>query len=116
MACSGTTLLFAFLHSVFPYWVLPLRSAAKNGSGYCELNIQHRSGCRLHVIITLLWYSKCRRLGRVDVSVLATGPKGRGFEPNEGDGFLRARKIRSTPTFGCYVNQEVPCPEDCTVC
>jgi hypothetical protein len=32
------------------------------------------------------------------VSVLATGPKGRGFEPGQGDGFLRAIKIRSTPS------------------
>jgi hypothetical protein len=33
------------------------------------------------------------------VSVLATGPKGRRFEPGLGDGFLRAIKIRSTPSF-----------------
>jgi hypothetical protein len=26
------------------------------------------------------------------VSVLATGPKGRGFKPGRGDGFLRAIK------------------------
>jgi hypothetical protein len=32
------------------------------------------------------------------VSVLATGPKGCGFEPGQGDGFLRAIKIRSTPS------------------
>jgi hypothetical protein len=32
------------------------------------------------------------------VSVLATGPKGRGFEPGQGDGFLRAIKTRSTPS------------------
>jgi hypothetical protein len=30
------------------------------------------------------------------VSVLATGPKGCVFEPGQGDGFLRAIKIRST--------------------
>jgi hypothetical protein len=34
------------------------------------------------------------RLGGVVVSVLATGPNG----PGEGDGFLRAVKIRSTPS------------------
>jgi hypothetical protein len=28
--------------------------------------------------------------------VLATGPKGCGFEPSQGDGLLRAIKIRST--------------------
>jgi hypothetical protein len=32
------------------------------------------------------------------VSVLATGHKGRKFEPGQGDGFLRAIKIRSTPS------------------
>jgi hypothetical protein len=43
------------------------------------------------------------------VSVLATGPKGCGFEPSQGDGFLRAIKIRSTPSFGWEVKPEVPC-------
>jgi hypothetical protein len=37
-------------------------------------------------------------LGSVVVSVLATGPKGRGFEPGQGDGFLSVIKIRSTPS------------------
>jgi hypothetical protein len=36
----------------------------------------------------------------VVVSVLATGPKGCGFEPGQSDGFLRAIKIRSTSSFG----------------
>jgi hypothetical protein len=36
------------------------------------------------------------RLGGVVFSVLATGPKGSGFKPGQGDGFLRAIKIRST--------------------
>jgi hypothetical protein len=31
--------------------------------------------------------------------VLATGPKGRGLKPGQGDGFLRAIKIRSTPSL-----------------
>jgi hypothetical protein len=35
-------------------------------------------------------------LGGVVVSVLATGPKGCGFEPGQGDGFLRAIKMCST--------------------
>jgi hypothetical protein len=43
------------------------------------------------------------------VSVLATGPKGRGFEPGKGDGFLRAIKIRSTTSFGWEVKPEVAC-------
>jgi hypothetical protein len=40
------------------------------------------------------------RLGGVVVSVLATEPKVRRFEPGQGDGFLRAIKIRSTPSLG----------------
>jgi hypothetical protein len=34
------------------------------------------------------------------VSVLAAGPKVCGFMPGRGDGFLRAIKIRSTPSIG----------------
>jgi hypothetical protein len=37
-------------------------------------------------------------LGGVVVSVLATGPKGCGFEPSQGDEFLRVTKICSTPS------------------
>jgi hypothetical protein len=43
------------------------------------------------------------------VSVLATGPKGRGFKPGPVDGFLRAVNIRSSPTFGWEIKPEVPC-------
>jgi hypothetical protein len=50
-----------------------------------------------------------RRLDGVVVSVLATGPKGRRFKPGRGDGFLRAIKIRSTPSFGWEAKPEVPC-------
>jgi hypothetical protein len=49
------------------------------------------------------------RFGGVVVSVLAAGPIGRGFEPGQGDGFVRAIKIRSTPYFGWEVKPEVPC-------
>jgi hypothetical protein len=42
------------------------------------------------------------------VSVLATGPKGCGSESGQGDGFFRAIKIRSTPSFGWEVKPEVP--------
>jgi hypothetical protein len=40
------------------------------------------------------------RLGGVVVSVLATGPKDRGFKSGRGNGFLRAIITRSTPSFG----------------
>jgi hypothetical protein len=49
------------------------------------------------------------RLGGVVVSVLATGPKDRDFEPGQGDVFLRAIQTRSTPFFGWEVKPEVPC-------
>jgi hypothetical protein len=49
------------------------------------------------------------RLGDVVVSVVATRPKGREIEPGQGDGFLRAIKIRSTPSFGWEVKLVVPC-------
>jgi hypothetical protein len=39
------------------------------------------------------------RLGGVMVSVLTIGPKVRGVKPDRGDGFLRAIKICSTPSF-----------------
>jgi hypothetical protein len=42
------------------------------------------------------------------VTVPATGPKVCGFEPGQGDGFLRAIKIRSTPSFGWEVKPEDP--------
>jgi hypothetical protein len=42
-------------------------------------------------------------------SVLAAGTKGCGFEPGQGDGFLRAIKIYSTRSFGWPVKPEVPC-------
>jgi hypothetical protein len=48
------------------------------------------------------------RLGVVVVSVLVTGPKDRGFKPGRGDGFVRAIKICSTPSFGWEVKPEIP--------
>jgi hypothetical protein len=39
------------------------------------------------------------RLGGVAVSVLATGLKGCGFGPGQGDVFLRAIKFRSTSSI-----------------
>jgi hypothetical protein len=49
------------------------------------------------------------RLGSVVVSVIATEPKGRAFKNGRSDGFLRAIKIRSTPSFVWEVKPEVPC-------
>jgi hypothetical protein len=49
------------------------------------------------------------RIGGVVVSVLATGPKVCRFELSQGNGFLRAIQICSTPSFGWEVKLEVPC-------
>jgi hypothetical protein len=43
------------------------------------------------------------------VSVLATGPKGRGFETGHGGTFLRVIKICSTPSLGWEVKLEASC-------
>jgi hypothetical protein len=42
------------------------------------------------------------------VSVLATGPKACGFETGQGDGFLRAIKIRAHLSLEWEVNREGP--------
>jgi hypothetical protein len=43
------------------------------------------------------------------VSVLATGPKGRGLKAGRGDAFLTEIKIRSTLSFGRKAKLEAPC-------
>jgi hypothetical protein len=43
------------------------------------------------------------------VSVLATGPKVRGFKPGQGREDFKGDKIRSTPSFGGEVKPSVPC-------
>jgi hypothetical protein len=48
-------------------------------------------------------------LGGVMASVLDIGPKVRGFKLGRGDGFLRAIKILSTPSFGGEVKPSAPC-------
>jgi hypothetical protein len=50
------------------------------------------------------------------VSVLATGPKDCGFKPGQGDGFVRAKKISITSSFGWEVKPEVPRPKRITAC
>jgi hypothetical protein len=45
-----------------------------------------------------VYISAVSHLAGVAVSVLATGPKCCGFEPGQGDGFLRVIKICSTPS------------------
>jgi hypothetical protein len=53
-------------------------------------------------------YLYVSRLCGVVVSVFATGPEDWGFEPGQGNGFLRAIKIRSTLSFRWEVKPEVP--------
>jgi hypothetical protein len=61
-----------------------------------------------HVKITCKYEPKFRH-GDVVVSVLATRPKGRRFEPGQGNGYFRVIKIRSTTFFGWEIKPEVPC-------
>jgi hypothetical protein len=42
-------------------------------------------------------------------ALLATRPKGSGYKPGQGNGRLRAIKIRSTPSLRWEVMPEVPC-------
>jgi hypothetical protein len=65
-----------------------------------------------------VWQKICRRLlliqymshlSGVMVRVLATGLKVLGFKPGRGDGFLRAIKIGSTPSFRGKVKPSTPC-------
>jgi hypothetical protein len=51
----------------------------------------------LFLYAALLHFSSL--FGGVIDSVLATGPKCCGFDSGQGDGFLKAMKIRSTPSF-----------------
>jgi hypothetical protein len=41
--------------------------------------------------------------------MLATVPKGHGFKPGQGNGFLRMIKVYSTPSFIWNVKLEAPC-------
>jgi hypothetical protein len=43
------------------------------------------------------------------VSVLIISPKVRGFKSGQGNGFLRAIRIRSIPSFGREVKSGAPC-------
>jgi hypothetical protein len=77
----------------------------------CDVTVRIRVQCAgtHHRTIHFTVMPTLRRLGGVVVSVLATGPKNRGFEPGQGDGFLRAITIRSTPSFEWEVKQKIPC-------
>jgi hypothetical protein len=59
--------------------------------------------------INVCMYNEISHLDGEVVSVLATVPKGRGFELGQGNGFLRVIKIRSTHSLGWEVKPEFPC-------
>jgi hypothetical protein len=103
-------------------------------SRYSNVNFQHRSSCLesqwqsltssdiisglngigvdpFHFIYIYIYddfMGSAGCLSGVVVNVLATGPKGCAFKPGQGDGFLRAIKIHSTPSFRWEVKLEVP--------
>jgi hypothetical protein len=47
---------------------------------------------KCHVVWSFVIITAFSRLGSVVVSVLATGSKGCGFEPDKGDGFFKGDK------------------------
>jgi hypothetical protein len=86
--------------ALFHAWTAPLPIVMKTVAVNARTNAatpntrRHDPGsCREST--TADWVSHSR-LGGVVVSVIATGPNGCGFEPGQGDGFLRAIKIRNT--------------------
>jgi hypothetical protein len=56
---------------------------------------------------TILYDYFCR-FGGIMVSVIATEPKGCGFLPSQGDGFLRAIKFAAHLPLGWEVKREGP--------
>jgi hypothetical protein len=56
----------------------------------------------------MISYMPLSHLGGVVVTVLATGPKGRGFYLGQGNGFLMEIKICSTPSFEWEVKLQAP--------
>jgi hypothetical protein len=79
---------------------------AASGTGVNMISFVYNFNLRLKNVIRMAMGYRNKhvykegRLGGVVISVLAAGPKGRGFKPGRGDEFLRAIKIRSTPSFG----------------
>jgi hypothetical protein len=97
-----TVIMAKELHS----WRLDLRWCGHgNGRSNCRYIYQSSGwdpgtmGIRVMPYRSIRSHSSVCRLGGVVVSVLSTGPKGRGFEPGQGDGLSRAIKIRSTFAF-----------------
>jgi hypothetical protein len=72
-----------------------ITSSSKNLTKISKGNVDGGAG-----VTHLVWCmtTQCR-VGDVVVSLLATGPKGRGFEAGQGNGFLRVIKTRNTPSF-----------------
>jgi hypothetical protein len=84
MACSGTDLLYFYCKLINYEVFFTLYLAYLFYPSYSQ-----------RVLSTV--FEICRH-GGVVVSVLATGPKVAGSKPGQGDGLLRAIKIRSAPS------------------
>jgi hypothetical protein len=76
---------------------------------YTLLNTQQTGKQRLYISRTAIFYEVHSHLSGVMVSVLATGPNVHRFKASQGDEFLRAIKIHSTPSFGGEVKPSAPC-------
>jgi hypothetical protein len=96
--------LFCSVHScVNVWWCLSFTLGTLTQLGKVWKN------CYVHYWNSDLSKPSLCRLGGMVVYVLATGPKGCGFKPGWGDGFLRVIKIRNTPSLGWEVKLKVPC-------
>jgi hypothetical protein len=95
---------------------IPVQLFVMLRTGYCvsmfRYSVQQCVFCmdRMWNVVLLESIRKCHHKfpGCHLDGVLATGTKGRGFKPGRDDGFLRAIKIRSTPSFGWEVKPETP--------
>jgi hypothetical protein len=61
------------------------------------------------VLNIVVRYGLDSRLSDIMVNLLTIGPNVRGLKPGLGNVFLRAIKIRSTPSFGGEVKPGAPC-------
>jgi hypothetical protein len=107
-------------HSRHEYQISDVKPNYKEISRSCNCfhltQYLHKKECCTARRPTPCTYGPNSRLGGETVSMLATGPKIRGFKPGRGDGFLRAIKIRSTPSFRGDVKPSATCGEIITAC
>jgi hypothetical protein len=99
MANNGNFILITTIRTLFTYGITS--TLTEQYSAFILQTLP--TDCSISIKI------QASRLGGVVVSMIATGPKGHGFKPGQGKGFLRAIKICRTPSFRWEVKPEIPC-------